>query len=256
MDILWTHNTNQPGSIYKTLGLYHNDVVHYLSVNHQQKILSYEIIKHPAHLANDIDWVSHEALFQLVPDDLAEFGAPGMLRPIKHPKETNPASSTQTNQNITLWFESEGTKQNRQALRHKTPNLHIAQGIFALANKHANSNEYVTVAWFHENYIVIFSYQLGRLFVANAFVSSNLQEHLYYTLLPFHDLKPSAQQVSVFVYFDAAQIQTVEKLFSKFIPQVKMNPEPLPIITEIVVPYTHIVQALIQLSECALPVAH
>lgn len=89
MNTLWKHQTQHTGSVNQILGVYHNDVVHYLSLNAQQQPLSYEITKHPAQLQTNVTWVDLHGNLQLIP-------RPSQKRPFRDSSPASSESSTPT----------------------------------------------------------------------------------------------------------------------------------------------------------------
>ena len=83
MNILWSHTLSEPLSCEQVWGIYHDDTVHYLKLGAKNTSLSYEIIKHPNHLDDNVIWVDIQGEFQLLPTLFSETTIPGMTQPIK-----------------------------------------------------------------------------------------------------------------------------------------------------------------------------
>lgn len=237
MNTLWHHQTQYNGDTHQILGVYHNDVVHYLSLNPQFQPLSYEVIKHPATLKDNITWVDIHGNFQLLPQAFVEAPIPGF----------QPCITRKLNAHVSMAFQPSGKP---QPLPTETPQYHLAQGLFAIANTYANHKECVSVLWFHEQTAIVFAYRNGELIFANRYPSSNTQEHLYYALLPFHEDKLTPQQLGLYVLCDEPQQAATVQLFQKFIPQADVNPPHLPWVSPSQAPLLHIVCPLIKLAGC------
>lgn len=237
MNTLWHHQTQHTGTVHQILGVYHNDVVHYLSLNAQCQPLSYEIVKHPASLKENITWVDLHGNLQLIPQAFVDAPIPGF----------QPCITRKLNQATSLAFQPSGKP---QPLPTETPKYHLAQGLFAIANTYANHKECVSVLWFHEQTAIIFAYRNGELIFANRYPSSNTQEHLYYALLPFHEEKLTPQQLGLYVLCDEPQQAATAQLFQKFIPHAEVKSPQMPWVSTTAVPLLHIVTPLIKLAGC------
>lgn len=240
MNTLWKHQTQHTGSVNQILGVYHNDVVHYLSLNAQQQPLSYEITKHPAQLQTNVTWVDLHGNLQLIPQAFAEAPIPGFESCLKR----------KLNAHITLAFQP---SMNPQPLPTDSAQHHLAEGLFPIANTYANHKECVSVLWFHEQTAIVFAFRNGELIFANRYPSSNTQEHLYYALLPFHENKLNPHQFGLFVLCDATQHAATAQLFQKFIPHAEVTAPQLPWIANTPAPLQHIVSPLIKLASCVSP---
>ncbi len=237
MNTLWYHQTQHNGTVHKLLGVYHNDIVHYLSINDRGQPLSYEIVKHPTHLKQEVNWVDIHGNMQLLPKAFADAPVAGF----------HPCSKRNINPSTTLAFQPSAL---HQPLETETAKYHIAEGLFALSNTYANHKECVSVLWFHEQTAIVFAYRNGELIFANRFQSTNTQEHLYYALLPFHEDKLTPQQLGLYALCDEAQQNTTAQLFQKFIPQAEIKSPQLPWISQTPAPLMHIVTPLIKLATC------
>jgi hypothetical protein len=237
VNTLWHHQTQHNGAVQLVLGVYHNDIVHYLSLNGQGQPMSYEIIKHPNSLNQGVTWVDLHGNFQFLPKAFSEAPLPGF----------HPCTKRNINHTTTLAFQPSVLQ---QPLVTETAQYHIAEGLFSIANTYANHKECVSVLWFHEQTAIVFAYRHGDLIFANRFPSSNTQEHLYYALLPFHEDKLTPQQLGLYVLCDELQQNAAAPLFQKFIPQAEITSPPLPWISQTPAPMMHIVTPLIKLATC------
>lgn len=244
MNIIWSHKTNNVGNTHSILGVYHNDIVHYLSLNAQNQPLSYEIIKHPSNLQNGVTWIDMHASIQWLPTQFAQADIPGMPLPILRKIDAQ----------HTLAFQHQSSNNTANQLLTDNTKMHIAEGLFSIAKSYASQKEYGSVVWFHDQSVIVFAYHNNQLVFANHFHSSNLQEHLYYALLPFHELKLSPSQMGLFVLCDETQKLACNQLFQKFVPQAEVAQIHMPWITATTAPLMHIVSPLIKLASCALPV--
>ena len=237
MNTLWQHQTHHAGSPQKILGVYHNDIVHYLSLNVQNQPLSYEIIKHPNMLKDGIDWVDIHGNIQLLPSAFADAPIPGF----------DPCTKRKINVEMYLSFQP---SQLQQPLHTGVAQLHLAEGILSIAMGYANHKECVSVLWFHEQTAIVMAFRDGALIFANRYPSTNTQEHLYYALLPFHEDKLTPQQLGVYVLCEDNIQLSVAQLFQKFIPHAEVQSPQLPWVTEEPAPYSHVVAPLIKLASC------
>lgn len=237
MNILWSHTLSEPLSCEQVWGIYHDDTVHYLKLGAKNTSLSYEIIKHPNHLDDNVIWVDIQGEFQLLPTLFSETTIPGMTQPVKRNIQNQ----------IVLAFEPKPTLQPLQASQ---PKLHIAEALFALSKPYASAAEYSTYLWFHDQTAVVFAYKDGNLVFSNSFKSSNIQEHLYFALLPFHDIKMTQNQFALQVHCDSTQLTPAHSAMHKFIPQVQVNVPKFPWVNQQEPPLLHIVAPLIKLSTC------
>lgn len=240
MNTLWNHQTQHSGPVHQILGVYHNDVVHYLSLNTQAQPTEYEIIKHPSQLKQGVTWVDLHGNIQLLPNAFSEAPIPGF----------HPCIQQRVNNELTLAFQA---GQAPQPLPTEPPQYHIAQGLFPIAQTYANHKACVSVLWFHEQTAVVFAFKQGELIFANLFPSTNTQEHLYYALLPFHEDKLTSQEFGLFVLCDAPQQAATAQLFQKFIPHAEVTAPQLPWISATPTPLLHIVTPLIKLTACVSP---
>ena len=115
---------------------------------------------------------------------------------------------------------------------------------------YASAAEYSTYLWFHDQTAVVFAYKDGNLVFSNSFKSSNIQEHLYFALLPFHDIKMTQNQFALQVHCDSTQLTAAHSAMYKFIPQVQVNVPKFPWVNQQEPPLLHIVAPLIKLSTC------
>jgi hypothetical protein len=237
VNTLWKHQTQHSGPVNQILGVYHNDVVHYLSLNTQIQPTEYEIIKHPSQLKQGVTWVDLHGNIQLMPNAFSEAPIPGF----------HPCLQKRINNELTLAFQA---GQAPQPLPTEPPQYHIAQGLFPIAQTYANHKECVSVLWFHEQTAIVFAYRNGELIFANRYPSSNTQEHLYYALLPFHEEKLTPLQLGLYVLCDELQQAATAQLFQKFIPHADVNPPQLPWVSHSPAPLLHIVCPLIKLAGC------
>jgi len=242
VDILWSHITQHSGQPQQILGVYHNDIVHYLSVNAQNQPLSYEIIKHPTQLKNGVTWVDLHSNIQWVPSAFAQSDIPGMPQP----------KIRKINAQQSLAFQYQPQKQN--LLATDAPAMHIAEGLYTIAQTYASHKEYMSVIWFHDQTAIVFAFHNNQLVFANKFNSSNTQEHLYFALLPFHQKKLTPAQLGLIVLCDAHQHQNTAQLFHKFIPHAEIQSPSMPWIVNAPAPLQHIVSPLIKMISCASPV--
>jgi hypothetical protein len=242
VNILWSHTLPSPSSCEQVWGVYHDDTVHYFKLGAGNTSLGYEIIKHPNQLDNNVIWIELEGGFQLLPTLFSETAIPGMIQPIKRSIQNQ----------MTLAFEP---KQKHQPLKTSQPKLHIAEGLLAISKQYATAAEYSSYLWFHDQTAIVFAYQNGDLVFSNSYTSSNIQEHLYFGLLPFHDTKLTQEQFALTVHCDQSQIAAAQLAMHKFVPQVKVSTPQFPWSNNEVPPLLHIVAPLIKLSTCASPVA-
>lgn len=242
MNILWSHTLPSPSPCEQVWGVYHDDTVHYLKLGQSNIPLGYEIIKHPTQLEDNVIWVELEGGFQLLPSLFSETALPGMMQPVKR---------TIQNQ-MALAFEP---KQKHQPLKPSQSKLHIAEGLLALSKQYASAAEYSSYLWYHDQTAIVIAYKNGELFFANSFPSSNIQEHLYFGLLPFHDVKLKQVQFALNVHCDQNQLIAAKQTMQKFVPQVQVSLPKFPWTNSEVPPLSHIIAPLIKLSTCASPVA-
>ncbi len=242
MNILWSHTLPSPSPCEQVWGVYHDDTVHYLKLGQSNIPLGYEIIKHPNQLEDNVIWVELEGGFQLLPSLFSETALPGMMQPVKR---------TIQNQ-MALAFEP---KQKHQPLKPSQSKLHIAEGLLALSKQYASAAEYSSYLWYHDQTAIVIAYKNGELFFANSFPSSNIQEHLYFGLLPFHDIKLKQVQFALNVHCDQNQLIAAKQTMQKFVPQVQVSLPKFPWTNSEVPPLSHIIAPLIKLSTCASPVA-
>ena len=242
MNILWSHTLPSPSPCEQVWGVYHDNTVHYLKLGQSNLPLGYEIIKHPNQLEDNVIWVELEGGFQLLPSLFSETALPGMMQPVKR---------TIQNQ-MALAFEP---KQKHQPLKPSQSKLHIAEGLLALSKQYASAAEYSSYLWYHDQTAIVIAYKNGELFFANSFPSSNIQEHLYFGLLPFHDIKLKQVQFALNVHCDQNQLIAAKQTMQKFVPQVQVSLPKFPWTNSEVPPLSHIIAPLIKLSTCASPVA-
>lgn len=242
MNILWSHTLPSPSPCEQVWGVYHDDTVHYFKLGQNNLPLGYEIIKHPNQLEDNVIWVELEGGFQLLPSLFSETALPGMMQPVKR---------TIQNQ-MALAFEP---KQKHQPLKPSQSKLHIAEGLLALSKQYASAAEYSSYLWYHDQTAIVIAYKNGELFFANSFPSSNIQEHLYFGLLPFHDIKLKQVQFALNVHCDQNQLIAAKQTMQKFVPQVQVSLPKFPWTNSEVPPLSHIIAPLIKLSTCASPVA-
>jgi hypothetical protein len=242
VNILWSHTLPNPSPCEQVWGVYHDDTVHYLKLGQSNIPLGYEIIKHPTQLEDNVIWVELEGGFQLLPSLFSETALPGMMQPVKR---------TIQNQ-MALAFEP---KQKHQPLKPSQSKLHIAEGLLALSKQYASAGEYSSYLWYHDQTAIVIAYKNGELFFANSFTSSNIQEHLYFGLLPFHDMKLKQDQFALNVHCDQNQLVAAKQTMQKFVPQVQVSTPKFPWTNSEVPPLSHIIAPLIKLSTCASPVA-
>lgn len=242
MNILWSHTLPSPSPCEQVWGVYHDDTVHYLKLGQNNLPLGYEIIKHPNQLEDNVIWVELEGGFQLLPSLFSETALPGIMQPVKR---------TIQNQ-MALAFEP---KQKHQPLKPSQSKLHIAEGLLALSKQYASAAEYSSYLWYHDQTAIVIAYKNGELFFANSFPSSNIQEHLYFGLLPFHDIKLKQVQFALNVHCDQNQLIAAKQTMQKFVPQVQVSMPKFPWTNSEVPPLSHIIAPLIKLSTCASPVA-
>lgn len=242
MNILWSHTTQNTGNATRVWGVYHNDIVHYLSLNALQQPLEYEIIKHPNTLKTGVTWVDIHANIQWVPTEFFHTPIPGFSQPLWRKIDSQ----------ISLAFQPSSTENG--ILKINSAQLHIAEGLFSLAKAYARHQEFVSVLWYHDHTAIVFAFNNGELVFSNRFKSSNTQEHLYYALLPFHEEKLTPEQLGVYVLCDEIKHPTTAPLFEKFIPQAKILTPQLPWVCSSPAPLLHIVTPLIKMASCASPV--
>ena len=139
MNTLWKHQTQHTGSVNQILGVYHNDVVHYLSLNAQQQPLSYEITKHPAQLQTNITLAFQPSMNpQPLPTDSAQHHLAEGLFPIANTYANHKECVS------VLWF-------------HEQTAIVFAfrNGELIFANRYPSSNTqehlYYALLPFHEN---------------------------------------------------------------------------------------------------------
>jgi hypothetical protein len=221
-------------------GLYHNDVVHYLSLNAQNQPLHYEIINHPTGLKPDVHWVDFQGPIQIVPSAFVDSTIPGFDPCTKKPLTTS----------LCMAFQP---KLDQQPLKTPSAAHHLVEGIFNIGKGYANHKECVSLLWFHDQTAIVFAFRHGELLFANSFPSSNIQEHLYYALLPFHEEKLTPQQLGLFVFCDKPQQGATAQLFQKFIPHAEILSPQFPWMRHEPIPFQHIVSPLIKLSACVSP---
>ena len=243
MNILWSHTLPSPSPCEQVWGVYHDDTVHYLKLGPNNTALGYEIVKHPNQLEDTVIWVDLEGGFQLLPTLFSETAIPGMMQPIKRNIQNQ----------MTLAFEP---KTKHQPLKPSQPKLHIAEGLLAISKQFATAAEYSSYLWFHDQTAIVIAYKNGDICFANSFPSSNIQEHLYFGLLPFHDSKLKQDQFALTVHCDHSQIVAAQQTMHKFVPQVQVSTPQFPWSNTEVPPLLHIVAPLIKLSTCASPVAN
>lgn len=237
MNILWSHTLTESLPCEQVWGIYHDDTVHYLKLGTGNKSIGYEIVKHPSQLQENVIWVELEGGFQLLPSLFSDSTVPGMIQPIKRSIQNQ----------MTLAFEP---KQKHQPLQSSKPKLHIAEGLLAMSKQFASSAEYSSYLWFHDQTAIVFAYKNGDLVFANSFTSSNIQEHLYFALLPFHDIKLTQNQFSLQVHCDSSQIAAAHLAMHKFVPQVQVSVPQYPWSNQEEPPLVHVVAPLIKLSTC------
>jgi hypothetical protein len=243
VNILWSYTLPGHLSCEQVWGVYHDDTVHYLKLGAGNKALGYEIIKHPNQLEDNVIWIELEGGFQLLPTLFSETAIPGMIQPVKRSIQNQ----------MTLAFE---TKQKHQPLKSSQPKLHIAEGLLAISKQYAAAAEYSSYLWFHDQTAIVFAYKNGDLVFSNSYTSSNIQEHLYFGLLPFHDVKLTQNQLALHVHCDQFQIAAAQLAIHKLVPQVQVSVPQFPWSNNEVPPLLHIVAPLIKLSTCASLVAN
>lgn len=242
MNILWSYTLPGHLSYEQVWGVYHDDTVHYLKLGAGNKALGYDIVKHPNQLEDNVIWIELEGGFQLLPTLFSETAIPGMIQPIKRSIQNQ----------MTLAFE---TKQKHQPLKPSQPKLHIAEGLLAISKQYATAAEYSSYLWFHDQTAIVFAYKNDDLVFSNSYTSSNIQEHLYFGLLPFHDVKLTQNQLALHVHCDQSQIAAAQLAMHKLVPQVQVSVPQFPWSNNEVPPLLQIVTPLIKLSTCASPVA-
>lgn len=243
MNILWSYTLPGHLSCEQVWGVYHDDTVHYLKLGAGNKALGYDIIKYPNQLEDNVIWIELEGGFQLLPTLFSETAIPGMIQPIKRSIQNQ----------MTLAFE---TKQKHQPLKSSQPKLHIAEGLLAISKQYATAAEYSSYLWFHDQTAIVFAYKNGDLIFSNSYTSSNIQEHLYFGLLPFHDVKLTQNQLALHVHCDQSQIAAAQLAMHKLVPQVQVSVPQFPWSNNEVPPLLNIVAPLIKLSTCASLVAN
>ena len=236
MDILWSWKSKNNLPAYKKLALLQNDILHEVQFAANQQPIHYSITKFPLSLPKQ-NWIEWNAPCEFVPNTFADTNLPDL----------------QTSKTVKI---NEQTSIKFSTPNHPNADHHFAELLWPIAQKFSNKAENSVYGWFHHNQYFLFAFQNGVLTLANSYHVNNAQECLYFTLLPFHQLKLKPNQLHVTIHTDNLAPWSVQakQTFLKLIPHAEFTQPPLPIIAETQPPLIHFVAPLLQAYECASPV--
>ena len=237
MEILWNWNSEIQLPNYTGLNLLQNDILHEITFNSHRQLQSYKLTKYPHTLPNNA-WMEWDTPASIVPTAFEQVNV----------FQKSLMTHAPLDDKFALQFLAEN---------HPPAKSHFMQLLWPHAVSSSANSPFSVFAWYHQNQFILFAFEQNTLLIGNTYRVNNPQECLYFTLLPFHNLKlkPSELKVTLFSDFESPQGSQTKQVFTKLIPHTQFSSQlNADIFKGNNPPMSHFVSFLINAQSCALPV--